>query len=190
MGCCFSEEEGAGEREGLLQSQEGKKARKGKSGGRGPASPGGGGGRGGQAGGYQNAPRYEEPRAVPVQEERRLAEVAAQTQKDFIAIPPSSMQEPSALEPGLMREREELYRQQMAQAPGEAGAAAAPSSARDVVVTESDVRSLLHVDGEATDANVRLITRAGHGVGDALDAIEVRDVGNLTVSFENISAMS
>eukprot|EP00009_Paramoeba_aestuarina_P016362 CAMPEP_0201523294 /NCGR_PEP_ID=MMETSP0161_2-20130828/19289_1 /ASSEMBLY_ACC=CAM_ASM_000251 /TAXON_ID=180227 /ORGANISM="Neoparamoeba aestuarina, Strain SoJaBio B1-5/56/2" /LENGTH=139 /DNA_ID=CAMNT_0047922361 /DNA_START=105 /DNA_END=520 /DNA_ORIENTATION=- len=111
--CCPSSEPSEEER-GLLskdnpsmntspppsQSRNMKVGSQGKGKGSGSGSGGGGGG-----------PFVDnmDSRATPIQEEKRLNDLAVQTQRDFISIPPSSFPE-GRFESEYMSEREEYYR--------------------------------------------------------------------------------
>ena len=123
-----------------------------------------------------------ESRATPIQEEKRLADLATQTQKDFISIPPSSFPD-GRFEQEYMQEREEYYRSNLEEGGKEGrkegGVGGLP---RGVGGVEDVVRVMGR--GKREGGEEEFLGRVGGDLERGLDGVKVVDVGPLVTSFQ------
>ena len=190
MGCCQSAEEEADERKSLLKNEQSKKQRAGgaqqanKGKGKAPAGPSS------RQDNYAHIGSLEGSQAVPIQEEKRLADVAAETQKNFIAVPPSSLQEPNRLDQDFLQDREEYYRQQLAGFGQDMNAGMAKKGSGHGKVQEGQALfDLLNRNPADIDRDVALMEKVCPAVTHALASMHVEDVGSLTVTFDDVQEL-
>eukprot|EP00008_Paramoeba_atlantica_P003872 CAMPEP_0201490058 /NCGR_PEP_ID=MMETSP0151_2-20130828/24883_1 /ASSEMBLY_ACC=CAM_ASM_000257 /TAXON_ID=200890 /ORGANISM="Paramoeba atlantica, Strain 621/1 / CCAP 1560/9" /LENGTH=167 /DNA_ID=CAMNT_0047875859 /DNA_START=41 /DNA_END=544 /DNA_ORIENTATION=- len=166
MGCCFSDDTGTDERAGLLSSDPvpASQSRAVPQSAQGPLDNLGG-------------------RATPIQEEKRLAELASNAQRNFIAVPPSSFQEPSRLDQEFLQDREEFYRSHLSALPGNGGNPDSLLKLPEAVVIEREIVDILRGKRDHQREN-DLLLRTSEDVNSALIAMSVADVGPLITSFD------
>ena len=121
-----------------------------------------------------------ESRATPIQEEKRLADLASQTQRDFISIPPSSFPE-GRFEAEYMQEREEYYRSNLDEKEKREKNVGG-GLPKGLVGPEEVVKVM--VAGKGKGREEEFLGRVSGDLERGLDGVKVADVGPLVTSFE------